>query len=83
MCERGGGVPWVLLAAVLPVSALLFAGYSRNSRAQDGTFGLTTEIAAVAVSLLGAMTMLGQRELAIGLGLVTALPSPTSSRCTG
>jgi uncharacterized membrane protein (DUF4010 family) len=72
MCERGGRVPWVLLAALLPVSGLLFAGYSLVSRAQDGTFGLTTEIAAVAVFLLGAMIMLGHRELAIGLGAVTA-----------
>jgi uncharacterized membrane protein (DUF4010 family) len=70
--SRGGGVPWVLLAVLLPVSALIFAGYSQISRAQDGTFGLTTEIAAVAVFLLGAMTMLGYRELAIGLGVVTA-----------
>jgi uncharacterized membrane protein (DUF4010 family) len=67
-----GGVPWVLLAAFLPVSALLFAGYWLVSRVQDRTFGLTTEIAAVAVFLLGAMTMLGHRELAIGLGVVTA-----------
>src|SRR5919106_3063721 len=70
--SRGGGVPWVLLAAFLPVSALVVAGYLLVSRAQDITFGLTTEIAAVAVFLLGAMTMLGHRELAIGLGVVTA-----------
>jgi hypothetical protein len=62
MCERGGGVPWVLLAALLPVSALLFADYSLISR------GLGTEIGGVAVFLLDAMTMLGHRELAIGLG---------------
>ena len=70
--SRGGGVPWVLLAAFLPVSALVFARYSQVARAQAGAFGLTTEIAAVAVFLLGAMTMLGHRELAIGLGVVTA-----------
>jgi uncharacterized membrane protein (DUF4010 family) len=70
--SRGGGVPWVLLAAFLPVSALVVAGYLVVARAQDGTFGLTTEIAVVAVFLLGAMTMLGHRELAIGLGVVTA-----------
>ena len=43
-----------------------------STRAQPGSFGLTTEIAAVVVCLLGAMTMLGHRELAIGLGVVTA-----------
>jgi uncharacterized membrane protein (DUF4010 family) len=70
--SRGGSVPWVLLASFLPVSVLVFAGYSLVSRAQDGAIGLTTEIAAVAVFLLAAMTMLGHRELAIGLGVVTA-----------
>jgi uncharacterized membrane protein (DUF4010 family) len=70
--SRGGGVPWVLLATFLPVSALLFAGYALVARAQNGAVGLTTEIAAVAVFLLGAMTMLGHRELAIGLGVVAA-----------
>jgi uncharacterized membrane protein (DUF4010 family) len=62
----------VLLAAFLPVSALVVAGYFQISRASDRTLGLTTEIAAVAVFLLGAMTMLGYRELALGLGVVTA-----------
>src|SRR5262245_2579669 len=47
--SRGGGVPWVLLAMFLPVSALLFAGYSRIARAENGGFGVTTEIAAIAV----------------------------------
>jgi uncharacterized membrane protein (DUF4010 family) len=70
--SRGGGVPWMVLAALLPVSALLFAGYALAARAGQGGLGLTTEIAAVAVFLLGAATMLGHRELAIGLGVVTA-----------
>ena len=34
--------------------------------------GLTTEVAALVVFLLGAMVMLGHAELAIGLGVVTA-----------
>jgi uncharacterized membrane protein (DUF4010 family) len=70
--SRGGGVPWVLLAAFLPVSALVFAGHRLVSGTQNGAFGLTTEIATVAVFLLAAMTLLGHRELAIGLGVVTA-----------
>jgi uncharacterized membrane protein (DUF4010 family) len=70
VCERG--VPRVLLATFLPVSALLFAGYSLVSRAQGDMLGLTTEIAPVVVFLLGAVTLLGHRELAIGLGVVTA-----------
>ena len=65
-------MPWVLLATLVPVAGLVFAGYWLVAKAQPGSFGLTTEIAAVVVCLLGAMTMLGHRELAIGLGVVTA-----------
>jgi uncharacterized membrane protein (DUF4010 family) len=57
---------------MLPVAGLVFAGYWLTSKAQTDSFGLTTEIAAVIACLLGAMTMLGHRELAIGLGIVTA-----------
>ena len=70
--SRGQTVPWVLMATMLPVAGLVFAGYWLVTKAEPGSFGLTTEIAAVAVCLLGAMTMLGHRELAIGLGVVTA-----------
>ena len=45
---------------------------ARHQARSPDSFGLTTEIAAVVVCLLGAMTMLGHRELAIGLGVVTA-----------
>ena len=70
--SRGDTVPWILMATMLPVAGLVFAGYWLVTKAQPGSFGLTTEIAAVVVCLLGAMTMLGHRELAIGLGVVTA-----------
>jgi uncharacterized membrane protein (DUF4010 family) len=70
--SRGQAVPWVLMAIMLPVAGLAFAGYWLVTKGQPGSFGLTTELAAVAVCLLGAMTMLGHRELAIGLGVVTA-----------
>ncbi len=70
--SRDQPVPWVLMATLVPVAGLVFAGYWLVTKAQPGSFGLTTEIAAVVVCLLGAMTMLGHRELAIGLGVVTA-----------
>jgi uncharacterized membrane protein (DUF4010 family) len=41
-------------------------------RSSDGGKGLTTEVAAIIVFLLGALVMFGERELAIGLGVVTA-----------
>ena len=64
--------PWILAAALLIVGALVVAGYFVTARSSQDGKGLTTEIAAVVVFLLGAMVMLGYSALAIGLGVVTA-----------
>ena len=64
--------PWILAAALLVVGAFIVAGYFVTARSSDGGKGLTTEIAAIVVFLLGAMVMFGARELAIALGVVTA-----------
>jgi uncharacterized membrane protein (DUF4010 family) len=64
--------PWILAAAVLVVGALVTAGYFVNAKPDPDAKGLTTEVAAPVVFLLGAMVMLGDQELAIGLGVVTA-----------
>lgn len=69
---RATAQPWLLPAALLAVAALLLAGYMRTSQSGTNTTGLTTEVAALAVCLLGGMTMLGQREIAILLAVVTA-----------
>lgn len=66
------GLAWLVPAAVLAVAAPVLAGYVVMARERPESLGLTTELAAVAVCLLGAMTMLGHSELAIGLGVVTA-----------
>ncbi len=59
--------------ALLIVGAFVVVGYVVTGGAsEDGNRGLTTEVAAIVVFLLGAMVMLGYRELAIGLGVVTA-----------
>ncbi|MEK0082555.1 MgtC/SapB family protein [Benzoatithermus flavus] len=63
---------WLLPAALLAVAALAIVGYIRTSRSDPNALGLTTEVAALAVCLLGAMTMLGQQEVAILLAVVTA-----------
>lgn len=64
--------PWILAAALLASMAPVLAGYVLTARLQPGEIGLTTELAAVAAFLLGAMTTLGQRELAVGLGVAVA-----------
>ena len=74
--------PWMLAAALLIVGAFVVVGYFVTARSDEAGKGLTTEVAAIIVFLLGAMVMLGFEALAIGLAVVTAACSPTSSRCT-
>ncbi|MCM2310116.1 MAG: MgtC/SapB family protein [Steroidobacteraceae bacterium] len=64
--------PWILAAALIASLAPVLAGYVIAARTQPDSLGLTTELAAVAVFLLGAMTTLGYRELAVGLGVTVA-----------
>ena len=64
--------PWILAAALLASLAPVLAGYVISARTQPDALGLTTELAAVAACLLGAMTTLGYRELAVGLGVTVA-----------
>jgi len=64
--------PW-LVAAMLAVAALpVVAGYVASARNAPDSVGLTTEVALLVVCGLGAMTMLGEPALAIGLAVVTA-----------
>src|SRR5262245_54292699 len=64
--------PWIVASGLLVVAAAVIAGYAVEASMRPGSLGLTTEIAAVAVYLLGAMATLGYRELAVGLAIVTA-----------
>jgi uncharacterized membrane protein (DUF4010 family) len=64
--------PWILAAALVAALAPVLAGYVISARTQPDALGLTTELAAIAACLLGAMTTLGFRELAVGLGVAVA-----------
>ncbi len=66
------GSPWILAAALLAAVAPVIAGYVISARTQPDSLGLTTELAAIAALLLGAMTTLGFRGLAVGLGVAVA-----------
>jgi uncharacterized membrane protein (DUF4010 family) len=65
-------MPWLLVGGLAAVALAVVAGYVVEARVRPGALGLTTELAAIAVYLLGAMTTLGYRELAVGLSIVTA-----------
>jgi uncharacterized membrane protein (DUF4010 family) len=63
---------WILAAALLIIGAFVVVGYLVTRRETPQSAGLTTEVAAIVVFLLGAMVMYGNHEIAIGLGVVTA-----------
>jgi uncharacterized membrane protein (DUF4010 family) len=63
---------WVLVAGLISVTAAVLAGYVLSVRMNPGGLGLTTELAAVATFLLGALATLGERELAVGIGVTVA-----------
>ena len=64
--------PWVLASVLASTAAIIISGYVQTSSADPETSGLTTEAAALATVLLGALTMVGYREIAIALGVVVA-----------
>jgi uncharacterized membrane protein (DUF4010 family) len=64
--------PWVLGVAFAVVGAAIVASYVHSGRGNDDAFGLTSEMAAIVVFLLGAMAVAGEPELAVALGVVTS-----------
>lgn len=64
--------PWILVATVAAATAPALAGYVVTARSSTDAVGITTELAGLAACLLGAMTTLGQRDLAVGIGVAVA-----------
>jgi uncharacterized membrane protein (DUF4010 family) len=64
--------PWILVVTLVITGAFVAVGYAVTAETSENGKGLTTEIASIVVFLLGAMVMLGYREFAIGLAVVTA-----------
>ena len=64
--------PWILAAGLVAITAFVLTGYVLSVRMNPDGLGLTTEMAAVATFLLGALATLGQRELAVGIGVIVA-----------
>lgn len=64
--------PWILVGAIVAAVAIVTAAYVAGVRRHPDSFGITTELASVVACLLGALATTGHREVAIGLGVVTA-----------
>lgn len=71
MSEQSG-FGWMLPVTLGVLGVLLVTGYVLDVTRSGDAHGFTTEVAAVGVFLFGAMTTLGQRELAVGLAIITA-----------
>ena len=54
------------------VAILVTAAYLVQRRVREASAGITTEVAALVVYLLGGITLLGHATLAVALGIVTA-----------
>jgi len=67
--SREFATPWLLVGVTLGVAGIIVAGYVLQARVNPEALGLTTELAGLAVCLLGAVTMLGQAPLAVALGI--------------
>jgi uncharacterized membrane protein (DUF4010 family) len=65
--------PWVIVGGLFAVTALMVTGNVVLLRSGETDPGQTTEVAIVVMYLIGAMTMVGSREVAIVLGATVAM----------
>jgi uncharacterized membrane protein (DUF4010 family) len=63
---------WIFAITVLGVSAAVVAGYLTKARMRSYEVGMTTEIAAILVCLLGGATIFGYPEMAVVLAVATS-----------
>lgn len=68
-----GNSPWLIGFGLLSLSGLLVAVNILGSRQPNYDPGITTELALLVVFLVGVLTTLDQRTLAVVLGATTAL----------
>lgn len=70
--SQAANMPWLLAGGLVAVAVPVVAGYILEARAKSSLLGLTTEVAALATYLLGAMATMGHTGLAVGLAIATA-----------
>jgi uncharacterized membrane protein (DUF4010 family) len=64
---------WIFVGAVVVVAASAIAGYLATTRVRPESLGMTTEMAAVSVTLLGGLSIAGYPALAVALGILTSV----------
>lgn len=63
-------MPWIFVITVLAVAALVGTAYTLEHSADPKSLGLTTEVAAINVCLLGGAVMVGQMAVAVALAIL-------------
>ncbi len=63
--------PWIFIGALAAVAGAVITGYILESHANPGQLGLTTELAAITVYLLGGAVMYGFAAFAVPLAILT------------
>jgi len=66
------GYPWIFVVTVVAISAIVVTGYILESRVRPTEVGVTTELAAITVCLLGGAVMYGFEAIAVALAIVTS-----------
>jgi uncharacterized membrane protein (DUF4010 family) len=69
---RAWQLPWLLPLVVLVVGAMVLAGYILHGLDRKESIGLTTEMAALAVFLLGALSASGHPAVAGPIGIIVS-----------
>lgn len=64
--------PWPFIAVLLAVTGIIIAGYIQENRSSRDSVGLTTEVAALTVTLLGGAVIFGYASLAVALAISTS-----------
>lgn len=64
--------PWLFVVTVVVVSMALMTAYVLENRNDPSRLGLTSEISAITVTLLGGAVMYGYAGLAVALGIITS-----------
>ncbi|MCB9879265.1 MAG: MgtC/SapB family protein [Planctomycetes bacterium] len=70
--DASSGSSWLLPTVLLGVVAIVATAYVADARRATKRVGITTELAAIATCVLGALVTTGHVELGVGLGVTTA-----------
>ena len=64
--------PWLFIAALAAVSAIVLSSYYLENKTKAVALGLTSEVSAITVCLLGGAVIFGFSEIAVSLAILTS-----------